>query len=48
MELIQKLEQQIRIAAGPITRRMDEVDYDEPTTAYKGKISKATFTIKIL
>jgi hypothetical protein len=45
MELIQKLEQQIRIATGPVIRRMDEVDYDEPTTAYKGKISKATFSI---
>lgn len=45
MELIQRLEQQIRIAAGPITRRMDEVDYDEPTAAYKGKISKASFTV---
>ena len=45
MELIQKLEQQIRISTGPIIRRMDEVDYDEPTAAYKGKISKATFSI---
>ena len=48
MELIQKLEQQIRIIMGPSIRRMDEVDYDEPTAAYKGKISKGSFTIKKL
>tara|TARA_R110002073_G_scaffold126209_1_gene270992 strand:- start:4050 stop:7796 length:3747 start_codon:yes stop_codon:yes gene_type:complete len=46
LELISKLEYQIRLKMDTTIKRMDEIDYNAETPAYKGKISTKSFTIK--